>query len=145
MNSSSLLARSDVAESEHSTDKERPLMLAKTPNRVADYLAAISRVAPIVAEHRASFDQERRLPDEVFNALADVGLFRLWLPEALGGPELSPVEFMTVVEAACALDGSVGWLVGNGGGMSRIGGYLSEPVARKWFADRRAFVVSATG
>ena len=77
-------------------------MLAKTPNRVATYLAAIGRVAPTVAEHRASFDQERRLPDVVFKALADAGLFRLWLPEALGGSELSPVEFMTVVEAAAA-------------------------------------------
>ena len=69
-------------------------MLAKTPDRVADYLAAIGRVAPTVAEHRASFDRERRLPNVVFNALADEGLFRLWLPEALGGSELSPVEFM---------------------------------------------------
>lgn len=120
-------------------------MLAKTPNRIADYLAAIGRVAPIVAEHRASFDQERRLPDAVFNALADAGLFRLWLPEALGGPELSPVAFMTVVEAASALDGSVGWLVGNGGGMSRAGGYLPEATVRGWFSDPRAFVVAATG
>ncbi len=74
-------------------------MLAKAPDRVADYLAAIGRLAPTVAERRGSFDQERRLPDVVFNALADEGLFRLWLPDALGGPELSPVEFMTVVEA----------------------------------------------
>ncbi len=120
-------------------------MLAKTPNRVADHLAAIDRVAPVVAEHRASFDQERRLPDAVFNALADAGLFRLWLPEGLGGPELSPLEFMTIVEAASALDGSVGWLVGNGGGMSRAGGYLPEATVRGWFSDPRAFVVAATG
>jgi alkylation response protein AidB-like acyl-CoA dehydrogenase len=52
---------------------------------------------------------------------------------------------MTVVEAASALDGSLGWLVGNGGGMSRIGGYLPERVARDWFADAHAFIVSATG
>jgi alkylation response protein AidB-like acyl-CoA dehydrogenase len=120
-------------------------MLAKTPDRVADHLAAIARVAPLVAEHSASFDQDRRLPDVVFNALADAGLFRLWLPEVLGGSELSPAEFMTVVEAASALDGSIGWLVGNGGGMSRVGGYLSEATARAWFSDPRAFVVAATG
>lgn len=120
-------------------------MLARTPDHVADHLAAVSRLAPVVAEHRAAFDQERRLPDAVFNALADAGLFRLWLPKALGGPELSPVDFMTVVEAASALDGSVGWLVGNGGGMSRAGGYLPEAVARAWFADPRAFIASATG
>ena len=52
---------------------------------------------------------------------------------------------MTVVEAASALDGSVGWLVGNGGGMSRIGGYLPEPVAREFFSDPRGFITSATG
>src|SRR4051812_11607670 len=51
---------------------------------------------------------------------------------------------MTVVEAASALDGSVGWLVGNGAGMSRIGGYLREPVARRFFSDPRAFIASAT-
>ena len=67
-------------------------MLAKTPNRVADYLKAIIDLAPVITEHRASFDEKRRLPDAVFDALADAGLFRLWLPEALGGPELSAID-----------------------------------------------------
>lgn len=120
-------------------------MLTRTPDRVTDYLRAIERISPLIAHERANFDQARRLPDAVFDALADAGLFRLWLPEALGGPELSPIEFMTIVEAASALDGSVGWLVGNGGGMSRIGGYLPEATTRSWFSDPRAFVVSATG
>jgi alkylation response protein AidB-like acyl-CoA dehydrogenase len=120
-------------------------MLARTSGRVSDYLEAIERLAPVIAEHRAAFDSERRLPDALFEALADAGLFRLWLPAALGGPELSPVDFMAVVEAASALDGSVGWLVGNGAGMSRIGGYLPEPVARGFFSGPRAFVTSSTG
>ena len=120
-------------------------MLAKTPGRVSDYLEAIERLAPLIAEHRAAFDSERRLPDAVFNALADAGLFRLWLPRALGGPELSPIDFMSVVEAASMLDGSVGWLVGNGAGISRAGGYLPEPVAREFFSDPRTFIVAASG
>jgi alkylation response protein AidB-like acyl-CoA dehydrogenase len=109
------------------------------------YLEALRELAPLIAEHRGTFDRERRLPDVVFNALADAGLFRLWLPRSLGGPELSPLDFMSVVEAASALDGSVGWLVGNGGGMSRVGGYLPAAVTRDWFASPRSFVVSATG
>ena len=120
-------------------------MLAKSPDRLVEYLGALERLAPVIAGHRDTFDLQRRLPDAVFKALADAGLFRLWLPAPLGGPELLPSEFMAVVEAASALDGSVGWLVGNGGGMSRIGGYLPEPIAEAWFADPRAFVVSATG
>jgi alkylation response protein AidB-like acyl-CoA dehydrogenase len=120
-------------------------VLANIPGRVVGYLEAIERLTPLIAEHRAALDSERRLPDAVFNALADAGLFRLWLPHAFSGPELSPADFMTVVEAASALDGSVGWLVGNGGGMSRIGGYLPQPVAREFFSDPRTFVASATG
>src|SRR5258708_25046972 len=118
-------------------------MLAVTPSRTTGYLDAIERLAPLVEEHRASFDRDRRLPDEVFRALAGAGLFRLWLPAALGGPELSPTEFMQVVEAASALDGSIGWIVANGGGISRVGGYLSQAVAREWFADPKAFIVAA--
>ena len=114
-------------------------------DRTARYLTAIRALAPLVVEHRASFDRDRRLPQPVFDALADAGLFRLWLPKQLGGPELSPLEFMTVVEAASALDGTVGWLVGNGGGMSRAGGYLPTAVAREWFSDPRTFIVAATG
>ncbi len=112
----------------------------------ADELIGRARdLAPLVQAHRAAFDRERRLPEPGFAALAEAGLFRLFLPAALGGPELSALEFMRVVEAAAELDGSIGWLVGNGGGMSRAGGYLPEPVARPWFDDPRAFVVAATG
>jgi alkylation response protein AidB-like acyl-CoA dehydrogenase len=120
-------------------------MLAARPDRSASYLEAVRQLAPLIAERRAAFDRERRLTDDVFEALADAGLFRLWLPSSLNGPELSPLEFMRVVEAAAALDGSVGWLVANGGGMSRVGGYLPTSVARDWFSDRRTFIVSATG
>lgn len=122
-----------------------PDVLAAAPDRVCRVLEAVQALAPLIAAQRSEFDVGRRLPDAVFSALADAGLFRLWLSQALGGPELSPFEFMRVVEAASALDGSVGWLAGNGGGMSRIGGYLGEAVVREWFADPRAFVASATG
>jgi alkylation response protein AidB-like acyl-CoA dehydrogenase len=115
------------------------------PSRTAGYLDAIERLAPMVEENRASFDHDRRIPDVVFRAFAEAGLFRLWLPSALGGPELSPAEFMQVVEAASAKDGSIGWIVANGAGMSRIAGYLPELIAREWFADPYAFIASATG
>ncbi|MGE0700281.1 MAG: acyl-CoA dehydrogenase family protein [Hyphomicrobiaceae bacterium] len=108
-------------------------------------IEAIRSLAPLIAEYRVAFDRDRRIPDVVFRALADAGLFRLWLPKSLGGPELSPLAFMRVVEAAAALDGSVGWLVGNGGGMSRAGSYLPATITREWFGNPRTFIVSATG
>jgi indole-3-acetate monooxygenase len=120
-------------------------VLASHEDRADRLIEAIRALAPFVAAHRSSFDQDRQLPDAVFDALAEAGLFRLWLPEALGGVELSPLSFMRVVERAAALDGSIGWLVGNGGGMSRAGGYLPLAVARPIFENPNAFIVAATG
>jgi alkylation response protein AidB-like acyl-CoA dehydrogenase len=120
-------------------------MIDETTNPVACLKARIAGIAPLVATHREAMDRDRRLPRPLFEAIADAGLLRLWAPRTLGGWELSPPDFMAVVEAAAALDGSVGWVVGNGGGMSRAAGYLPETVARPWFSDARALVVATTG
>jgi alkylation response protein AidB-like acyl-CoA dehydrogenase len=120
-------------------------MIPRNPERVACLLQKVREMAPLVEQHRDAFDRERRLPAPIVEAMVKADLFRLWLPKALGGPELSPLDFMQVVEAAAELDGSVGWIVANGAGMSRAGGYLPQQVARAWFAEPRAFVVAATG
>jgi len=119
-------------------------MLTATADRILPYLEAIQNLSSLIAQHRESSDRDRYINQSVHDKMADAGLFRLWLPKSLGGPELSPVEFLTVVEAVAALDGSVGWIVGNGGGMSRAGGYLPEATAREVFADTPAFVASST-
>lgn len=120
-------------------------MAVDVPGPVARYLAALDRLAPMIAARRDDFDRDRRLPDDLFEAMSAAGLFKLYLPKSFGGPELSPFDFMSVVEAASELDGSVGWLVGNGGGISRMAAVLPEPVAREIFEPSTAFVVAATG
>lgn len=121
--------------------------LAESRGLVAalELAAGVHELAAAVAEHRSKFDSEGRLPDHLFEQLAALGLFRLFLPTSLGGQGLSALEFMDVVEAAAALDGTIGWLVGNGGGMARAGGYLPAASAREIFDDPLAFVVSSTG
>lgn len=110
----------------------------------AELATAVEKLAAGVAEHRSGFDSKGRLPDELFEQLASVGLFRLLLPSSLGGPGLSALEFMDVVEAASALDGTIGWLTGNGGGMARVAAYVPPESASQIFDDPLAFVVSST-
>lgn len=117
----------------------------RSPDVAPALMAAIGELAPIVVEHRREFDSNGRLPDDLFERLASLGLFRLLLPATLGGPGLSALEFMDVVEAAAALDGTIGWLVGNGGGMARVGGFLPASSATAIYDDPSAFVVSSTG
>ncbi len=110
----------------------------------AGFIARLDAMADVVARERDDFDGAGRVSDDLFTALAEAGVFRLWLPAEHGGPALSAHEFMDVVEAASALDGTVGWLVGNGGGMGRVAAYLPCDSARAIFEDPHAFVVSGT-
>ncbi len=110
-----------------------------------DFREQLRKLFETVSEERAGFDSAGCLPDDLYRRLAEIGLFRLWLPTALGGPELSALDFMDVVEEASALDGTIGWLVGNGGGMGRVGAYLPADCAQEIFTDPYAFVVSGTG
>lgn len=87
----------------------------------AGFREQLRQLSDAVAQQRSDFDTAGQLPDDLFRKLAAIGLFRLWLPRALGGAELSALDFMDVVEEAAALDGTIGWLVGNGGGMARTG------------------------
>lgn len=111
----------------------------------ATMIERFERIRPLLAEQSNRFDADRRISDEVFSALSEAGFFRLLLPAQLGGCGLSPLDFMTVVEHAAALDGTIGWLVGNGGGMSRVGGYLPLNAAQEVFGKTSAFVASSTG
>ena len=108
------------------------------------FCARLRALEPAVAAERAGLDAAGRLSDGLYHKLASTGVFRLWLPAAFGGAELSALDFMDVVEAASALEGAIGWLVGNGGGMARTAAFLPEKSAREIFADPNAFVVSGT-
>jgi indole-3-acetate monooxygenase len=119
------------------------LQMPREPVTVERLVGAMNDLAPLIREHRDAFDRDCRLSQLVFEALARIGLFKLWLPKMAGGYELHPLDFMEVVEAASALDGSIGWLVGNGGGISRTGGYVALDIARGWYRDPRAFMVSS--
>lgn len=106
-----------------------------------DPLAAARRLAPRVAALRDRFDGERRLPSELVDDLQAAGLFRLWLPRALGGAELAPVPFLQVFEELARQDGSVGWCALIPAGYARLAGAMEEDAARTIFGAGRGIVV----
>lgn len=106
-----------------------------------DPLAAARRLAPSVAALRDRFDEDRRLPPELVEDLHAAGLFRLWLPRALGGTELAPVPFLQVFEELARQDGSVGWCALIPAGSARLAGAMEEDAARTIFGAGRGIVV----
>src|SRR4051794_27554328 len=100
-----------------------------------DFLRVVQDLTPMINAARNEVEQSRLLPPALVSALAEAGIFRMWLPRGLGGPELTIADFVRVVEALSYLDGSIGWCAGLGAAYSRFAGYLPEAVAMHIFAD----------
>ena len=80
-------------------------------------------------------EADRRLPVELAQAMAELGIFRLMIPSSLGGLEMDLVPALRVFEAISQIDGSTGWcaMIGATGGTTSA--FLSEEVAREIYAS----------
>ena len=63
-----------------------------------DFVAIAAELAPIIKENSVRINEERQIPSEIAEDLADRGFFRLLLPKSLGGTELNHSEFLDILE-----------------------------------------------
>ena len=76
------------------------------------------------------------LPQVSVNALYDSGLFRLKLPQVLGGAEADLVTQLDVLEAVCRIDPSAGWcLMIGAASLGGLGAFLPEETIDEIFVD----------
>lgn len=98
-------------------------------------LEAVRALAPTIAAAAPEGERLRRLPDGVYQAMKEAGVFAMAMPRAWGGPELDPIEQLRVIEALSEADASAGWcaMVGCDGGFWTA--YLDQEVARAMYPD----------
>lgn len=107
----------------------------------AELLDAARKLQPLVRSLSAGFDRDRQLPHALVEAIANANLFSMWLPHALGGPELSPLVFLQVIEELSRQDGSVGWCTVIPAGYGRLAGAMSLDVASGIFGSGHSVLV----
>jgi len=110
------------------------------PADAASLLQAARELAPKIDEARPDIERDRQIPAELVDAMAAAGLFSLWVPKALGGPELDLGDYVRVVEELARADGSVAWCATVASCYSRIAGYLQPDVAREIWGGGRAIL-----
>jgi len=110
-------------------------MSAVLPDRVSDHLQRIDAVAPIARQYADWAEQHARPANEFVEALRDARLFRLLVPESLGGAGLSPWEIGPIIEALARVDGSAGWTMALGQGA--LGALVQPDLYRELFGDPR--------
>ncbi len=98
---------------------------------VADIYANARALAGYLKEKSAEIDAARRLPPEVAARLRGAGMFRLMMPKAWGGPELSPAEQVEVIEELATANASAAWCVMIGCDSGFFAGYLDDAAGRE--------------
>ncbi len=110
------------------------------PKDAEAFLQAARELTPTIRAMRADIDRQRSLPAPLVKQMADTGFFSIWLAHSLGGPELSTLDFLRLIEELARADGAVGWCAMVSAGYSRLSGYLADDVAREIFGDGSTIV-----
>lgn len=114
---------------------------AAAPDTAA-WLARVAIAGPAVEAAAPDADRVRWLTDGAMAALHEQRLFRLLLPRALGGEEVTLPVFFAVIEALAYYDGSAAWCVCQGNGCAMLGAYLAPKVGAAIWAEDAAGVLA---
>lgn len=113
---------------------------------LSDWLARVAEAGPVAEEDAPEADRARQLSDRSMAALHDQEMFRMLLPRAFGGHELSLPDYFRVIEALAAFDASTAWCVCQGNCCAMIAGYLDRDVSDEiWGRDPKAVLAWGPG
>ena len=111
--------------------------------RLPDIVAAARRLAPAVRAAREEAEQTRQTPPALAAAITEAGIYQMYLPRSMGGPETPPLTAFRVVEELSIADGSVGWCAMIATALSLNAGRLPPEVGAKWRARRPTIAAQA--
>ena len=101
----------------------------------AEPAEAVRRLSETIAGHAQESEKRGRLAQPTQDALLGAGLFRMLLPRAYGGLEVTPPAFTRAIEAAAQIDGSTAWCLCQGNGCAMVSAYVAPDVANTMFGD----------
>jgi alkylation response protein AidB-like acyl-CoA dehydrogenase len=106
---------------------------------------AARALAPTIESQADRIERDRKLPDELVEALVDSGMFRMLLPRSLGGAEMDLPTYVRAIEELARADGSVAWCVGQANGLHSYSAYLDHATARAVFGGGRTILANGPG
>jgi alkylation response protein AidB-like acyl-CoA dehydrogenase len=89
---------------------------------------------PLITREADEIERTRRLTQPVISALIENGLYRVLLPQSVGGAEAPPEIFMQMLEEVAKADASTAWCLGQCTVCAMTAAYLDPDAAREIFA-----------
>src|SRR6266508_3423926 len=90
-------------------------------------------LAPLIARAADEIERTRRLTQPVVSALIENGLYRVLLPQSVGGAEAPPEIFMKMLEEVAKADASTAWCLGQCTVCAMTAAYLDPDAANEIF------------
>jgi alkylation response protein AidB-like acyl-CoA dehydrogenase len=106
-------------------------MTAQPDSPLPDIVAAAQALAPAVRAARAEAERMRQTPPALAAEMTRAGIYQMYLPRSMGGPEMAPLTVFQVVEELSRADGSVGWCAMIANAMALNVGRLPAEVGRE--------------
>jgi alkylation response protein AidB-like acyl-CoA dehydrogenase len=98
-------------------------------------LDAVRKLRPLITARSEEIERAGTLPQDLIDALVGAGVWRMYVPKAFGGEEMTfPEVFDVLVELARA-DSSVGWVLMIGFMGATFPTQYPEDMARKLYAN----------
>ena len=96
---------------------------------------AAERLAWLVEARADEIEASRFLPQEIADAFAQAGLYRLFVPAAYGGFEANPLALVETIERVARGDASAAWCAFIGATSGIVAAFLAPENAREIFGD----------
>jgi alkylation response protein AidB-like acyl-CoA dehydrogenase len=98
---------------------------------IPEIVAAAIRLAPTVRAARDEAERMRQTPPSLAAEITKAGIYQMYVPRSMGGPETPPLTAFRVVEELSKVDGSVGWCAMIATALSLSMGRLPAEVGRE--------------
>lgn len=85
-----------------------------------------------VRQRRQEFEDQQYISQDIIESFKEIGVYRAMVPKALGGDERSPAEFLQMVEALSAADGSAGWVASFGMNPAYLAALPPQTIEKVW-------------
>jgi alkylation response protein AidB-like acyl-CoA dehydrogenase len=99
----------------------------------AAILARAKALAPELRERAAEIERTRHLPEDIVEKLRDTGIYRAGFTRAWGGPDLTSLQELEIIEALSYGDASAAWTAEVCAHTGHFARYLDDEAAREMF------------
>jgi alkylation response protein AidB-like acyl-CoA dehydrogenase len=114
-----------------------------TAIRAEELVDIAKSFVPQIEANREQSERERSMPAPLARAMAEAGLFRIWVPKELGGFEAGIDTNLRVVEEVSKVDGAAGWNVMIAGTGGMFSAYLPPDAGREVYGDPNVITAGA--